>query len=244
MIIVNGFFRMDIDYYLRVMKVNILNTRQGYERLGVFILLFLYISVPLFAQKKAVQYSTDFEFKPGIYLAFVDFVSNHPIPPAKIIFNSNRNDSKFLQYVLANTTFTYKDSLGKEVVVKSNDAWGYSSNGAVYVNHGTDFNRVTVIGSLCHFVATIPTKIGVPDPFFNNQSFDNHQQYTYTTEQLILDMESGKIVSFNVENMEGLLARDTTLSKEFAVLKKRQKRDMVFVYLRKYNEKHPIYFPE
>jgi hypothetical protein len=34
------------------------------------------------------------------------------------------------------------------------------------------------------------------------------------------------------------------LYNEFIALKKKQKRDSIFLYLRKYNEKHPIYFPE
>ncbi|TAL57486.1 MAG: hypothetical protein EPN85_14015 [Bacteroidetes bacterium] len=210
----------------------------------VSIPVFLYTFIPLLAQQKAVQYAGGFEFKEGIYLSIRDFRNNAPIPPSKIVFSSNKNDKDFLKYVLDKTTFTYIDSSGKEQQIKTDAAWGYSSNETVYINHGTDFNRVTVIGSVCHFVATIPMKTGVSDPFYNNRNFGDPDHFTYVSEQLIIDLESGKVLTFNVENMEALLSRDEVLYKEFTSLKKKQKRNSIFLYLRKYNEKHPVYFPE
>lgn len=193
--------------------------------------------------QKSIQYDKDFVFRDGIYFTFLDFKNNNPIPKAKIIFNSNKDDKNFLKYVLAKSSFTYIDGFGKEMIRQSDDVWGYCSNGTIYINHGTDYNRVTIIGSICHFVATIPVRVGAADPFYNNQPFGERDQFTYVTDQLIIDFESGKVLSFNVDNMEGLLSRDPALYKEFTALKKRQKRDSIFVYLRKYNEKYPVYFP-
>jgi hypothetical protein len=210
------------------------------------LLCFISLCFPAFlqAQQKAVQYTPDFEFKEGVYLSVDDFKNNAPIPPSKIVFNSNKNDKDFLKYVMNKSTFTYIDTAGKEQQLKTDKVWGYSSNGVFYINHGTDFNRVTVIGSICHFVATVPMRVSNPDPFYYNQPFGDREQYMYISEQLILDLESGKVMAFSVDNMEGLLSRDEALHKEFAELKKKKKRDMIFVYLRKYNEKHPVYFPE
>ncbi len=198
----------------------------------------------LFCQEKAVQYTKDFEFKEGIYLSYYGFQKNHPVPPSSIIFNSNKGDKDFLKYVLDKNTFTFIDSSGKQQEVKTNSAWGYCSNGAVYINHGTDFNRVTIIGSFSHFIATVPMKVGVNDPFMYNDPFYNQPQYTYVSNQYVLDFETGRVLEFNVDNMEILLKRDDALYNEFSALKKKQKRDSIFLYLRKYNEKHPIYFPE
>lgn len=211
---------------------------------ALLMFFLLFACIPLAAQQKSVPYEPGFEFKEGIYLSVWNFKNNNPIPPASIVFNSNRNDKSFLKHVLDKTTFTYIDSAGKEQQVKTEDAWGYSSNGTVYINYGTDFSRVTVIGSICHFVATIPMRLGVADPFYNNQPFDSRQQFTYVSEQLIIDMESGNVLRFGIETLEPLLSRDEALYKEFTSLKKKQKRDSVFLYLRKYNEKHPIFFPE
>ena len=248
MIFKNRFFRVGIDSYFRSMFIRISDTEKGgikFRKFSVFLVYsFFYVLTPLFGQQKAVQYTRDFEFKEGIYLSIRDFKNNRPISRSKVIFKSNKDDKDFFRYVLDNTTFSYTDSSGKEQQVKTNDAWGYSSNGTLYVNHGTDFNRVTIVGSLCHFVASIPMRIGVSDPFYNNQPFDNRDQYTYVTEQFIIDFETGKILPFNADNMEALLSRDEVLYKDFTALKKKQKRDSIFLYLRKYNEKHPVYFPE
>ncbi len=199
--------------------------------------------MPLCAQPKLVQYDKDFSFRDGIYFTFADFKNNNPIPPSKIIFNSNKNDKDFLKYVLSKTSFTYIDGFGKEVVYKSEEIWGYCSNGVIYINHGVDYSRVTIIGSISHFVATIPMRVGVSDPFYNNQPFGEREQFTYVSEQFIIDFESGKVLLFNVENIEVLLSRDEALYKEFLALKKKQKRNSIFLYMRKYNEKHAVFFP-
>ena len=195
-------------------------------------------------QTKAVQYTRDFEFKEGIYLSMADFKNNDPIPIARIVFSSNKGDKDFLKHVMDKPTFTYKDTAGKEFEVKTDKAWGYCSNRSVYINHGTDFNRVNMIGSICHFVATVAMRVGVSDPFYGGDPYNNPPQYTYVSSQYIIDFETGKVMDFNVDNMEILLKKDEVLHKEFTALKKRKKRDSIFLYLRKYNEKHPVYFPE
>jgi hypothetical protein len=221
-----------------------------------YILLFIITSANLligtfaFAQQKSVQYDKDFVFKDGVYITLLDFKNNDPIPTSKIIFKSNKGDRDYLKLALANATIKYTDSTGKEQEMKTDNLWGYCSNGTVYINHGTDFNRMVVIGSLCHFVATIATRMS-NDPFgygygygYGGFGYSPSPRYVYSTQQFILDFESGKIIDFNMDNMEILLQRDEVLHKEFVALKRKQKRDSIFLYLRKFNEKHPIYFPE
>ena len=198
----------------------------------------------VWGQQKAVQYTKDFEFKNGLYISFNDFKNNSPVPVSKIVSDYNKNAREFFEKVLSKASVSYLDSTGKEQSVKTNDLWGYCANGIVYINHGSDFNRVTIIGSLCHFVASVPVKIGISDPFMYNDPFYNPQQYTYVAQQYMLDMEIGKVLEFTVDNMKIILARDEVLLKDFDALKKKQQRDSVFLYLRKYNEKHPVYFPE
>jgi len=198
----------------------------------------------LFAQQKAIQYTKDFEFKNGIYISFLDFKNNNPLPASQLISDYNKNSREFFDKVLSKSTFSYIDSAGKEQTLKTDEIWGYCANGIIYINHGTDFNRVTIIGSIFHFVATIPMKVGMSDPLNYNDPFYNPQQYTYISEQFVLDYETGKVLEFNVSNMEALISRDEMLYKEFTAFKKKKKRNSIFLYLRKYNEKYPIYFPE
>src|ERR1035438_7781657 len=117
---------------------------------GILLVLLsanLLISTFVFAQQKAVQYDKDFVFKDGVYVSLWDFKNNNPIPTSQIISKSNKNDRDYLKRVLENSSFQYVDSVGNEHEIKTNNIWGYCSNGTVYINHGTDFNRMVVIGS-------------------------------------------------------------------------------------------------
>lgn len=51
------------------------------------------------------------------------------------------------------------------------------------------------------------------------------------------------MVDFNVTNMEEILKTDTDLYNQFMKLKESEKPNSIFTYLRKYNEKHPLYLP-
>src|ERR1051326_6299513 len=149
-----------------------------------------------FSQQKLVEYTKDFEFSNGIYLSYSDFKNNSPVIASKIVSDYNRSDHDFFDKILSKNSFTYLDSAGKEQTAKSNDIWGYCQNGIVYINHGTDYNRVSIIGSISHFVATLQTRIGAYDPFMYNDPFYNPQQYMYTSQQFVLDYETGKILPF------------------------------------------------
>ena len=59
--------------------------------------------------------------------------------------------------------------------------------------------------------------------------------------QFVFDTQTNKVFDFTVKNMEILLKNDAELYAEFMKLKKRAKADSIFIYLRKYNEKHPLY---
>jgi hypothetical protein len=61
--------------------------------------------------------------------------------------------------------------------------------------------------------------------------------------QYLLDFETGKIVEFNREGTELLLMKDEKLYEEFVRLPRKDKKDLMFVYIRKFNENNPLYIP-
>jgi hypothetical protein len=61
--------------------------------------------------------------------------------------------------------------------------------------------------------------------------------------QYLIDFESGKILEYDVENTEILLMSDPELHEEFMRLPNKKKKDLMFVYIRKFNEKNPLYIP-
>jgi len=61
--------------------------------------------------------------------------------------------------------------------------------------------------------------------------------------QYVIDFESGKIMEYDVENTELLLMKDSELYEEYVRLPGKQRKDLMFVYIRKYNERNPLFIP-
>ena len=138
-------------------------------------------------------------------------------------------------------------------------------NGVLYVQVQENFNRITFVGSICHFVADVTTydtrsyssPYGYYDPYYSPYGYGNYYNpydpYYYSPyhsnmsrnelKQYIIDFESGKILEFDVDNTELLLMKDNQLYEEYVQLSKKKKKDLIFVYIRKFNEKNPLYIP-
>ena len=189
------------------------------------------------AQFDSVPYSRDFEFREGFFPTVYHLKNNEPVPKSKIISNYPKTQSDFMTQVMDAKYVKYIDRDGVEQKIQSANIWGYCQNRTVYINYNGEFTRMNVIGTLCHFIGKKYTPVGYNDPMnYNygiNTSDDQHQ--------FVFDTESDRIYDFSVSNMEILLARDPQLSAEFALIKRRKKQDFIFVYLRKFNEKHPLY---
>jgi len=194
---------------------------------------------------KLKLYSPGFRFSEGIYLNHEQLLQNQPIPKKRIISNYNPGDFDFFDKILSDKIIAYYDQFGlkKEVPVK--DLWGFCRRGSIYINWGDDFCRIPVIGSVCHFVATITVS---EDSHYNpmyGYSYYAMPTNTSHTEirQFIMDFETGKVLDYTVDNIKVILMRDSQLYDEFNVLKSKKQKDMKFLYLRKFNEKFPLYVP-
>ncbi|MGQ0829083.1 MAG: hypothetical protein ACT4ON_11900 [Bacteroidota bacterium] len=207
---------------------------------SLFAAIFLLISFTLFSQIDSVPYSREYEFKEGIYLTIEQFKKNTPIAKSAVVSDIPKSQLDFLTQVMDHKKIILKDSAGNDQKIETASVWGYCQNRTIYINFNNEFNRVNVIGTLCHLTAIITRVTTFDDPINStygmNTTFDELRQF-------ILDIQTNKILSFDVKNMEILLARDNELYKQFMALKRREKSDSIFIYLRKYNEKHPLYLP-
>jgi hypothetical protein len=202
---------------------------------NLFTLIFL--AVPAFSQD-SIPYSKDFILKEGIYLSYSDFSNNDPIEKNKIITSYNKNEIDFFANITSKEIIRY-DSLGKQTEIKTKKIWGYCQGRTVFLNFADEFNRVPIIGSICHFTARVASSSSMGIDPFGGVMFSVPLK---ETRQFIIDTKDGKIYDFNIESMTLILQRDAELYAEFSVQKKRKKNETLFLYLRKYNEKHPLYF--
>jgi hypothetical protein len=132
-----------------------------------------------------------------------------------------------------------------------------------------NFNRITFVGSICHFVADITTYDsrnygnypygGYYDPYYSPYGYSPYgsyyspygygmpyrQQQTSRNElkQYLIDFETGKVIDYEPKNVKILIMKDAELYEEYVKLSRKKQKQLMFVYIRKFNEKNPLYLP-
>ena len=212
-----------------------------------------------------VKYTPEFKFIDGIYLNFDQVKLNSPIPKAKLLTSIDYNDREFFKKILQINKIYFYDNMGVRQEIVKNTIWGYARNGVLYVQIQENFNRITFVGSICHFVADITTydsrnynsPYGYYDPYYSpygyssyynsyNPYYSPYRQSNAARNELkqyLIDFETGKVMEFDVENTELLLMKDSQLYEEYVQLSRKKKKELMFVYIRKFNEKNPLYIP-
>jgi hypothetical protein len=237
------------------------------SRIFFLISLIVYTSSSrtMYGQEKEgmVKYTPDFRFNDGIYLNFDQVKLNSPIPKAKLLTSVDYNDREFFKKIFEMDKIYFYDGMGMRQEIEKNTIWGYSRNGVLYIQIQGNFNRITFVGTICHFVADITTNesrynspYGYYDPYYSPYGYSNYYSpYGYYSpyrqsnisrtelKQYLIDFESGKILEFDIENTELLLMKDNVLYEEYVQLSKKKKKELMFVYIRKFNEKNPLFIP-
>ncbi|HOU96611.1 MAG TPA: hypothetical protein PLN06_08320 [Bacteroidales bacterium] len=236
----------------------------------IFGAAFFFFSILSFGQEQSgmVKYTPDFRFEDGIYLNFDQVKANRPVPKSKILTSADYNDRDFFNKVFASEKIYFYDEMGVRQEVKKDDIWGYARNGILYVMIQGNFNRITFVGNICHFVADVTTydnnyysPYGYYDPYYYypysyyggyypyGMYYSPYYSRPYNTarnelRQYIIDFESGKVLEFTIENVKLLIMKDPELYEEFVKLPKKKQKELMFVYVRKFNERNPLYLPE
>ena len=199
--------------------------------------------------KGYIVYTPAFKFKDGLFLNFEQVKLNDPIQKSQIVTKIDYNSFNFYETLFQDEKISLYDNLGIKKDLKIKKIWGFSDRGVLYINLNEEFNRIPVFGSISHFIAN--KTYTEYDPYsyspYNRYS-THHYSDSRTTKtvlmQYILDFESGKIYDFNYKSVELLISKDEELYEEFVKLSNRKKKKLKFLYLRKYNKKHPVYFPK
>lgn len=215
--------------------------------------------------RELIKYTPDFRFNDGIYLNFDQVRSNNPIPKAKLLTSVDYNDREFFNKILENDRIYFYDDMGIRQEILQSDLWGYSRNGVLYVRVQESFNRITFVGNISHFVADVitydsrygdPYGYGYYDPYYYRYSnyyypyssyYNPYRQSNMSREEIkqyIIDFENGKVLEFDMDNTELILMKDAELHEEWVNLPRRKRKQLMFVYIRRFNEKNPLYIPE
>ena len=195
---------------------------------------------------KRVQYTPDFKFRDGVYLSIEQVKKNQPISRVRIATTIDVEDMNFYGKLLEGNSISLFDDQGLQRDIAKKDVWGFSQNGVLFINYNGDFSRIPVVGSICHFVAdktVVSSPMRFNDPYMNPYGTYYRQAPVATTEQrqYILEFETGQVLDFETNSIQMFLMKDKELLEEFAKLSNKKQRQLKFMYLRKFNEKHPLY---
>lgn len=184
-------------------------------------------------EEGVIEYEFGYPFKTGIYYTFENFQENSPIEIShfRVITRANTaacrsgNLSDYIEY----------KSGAENIRVNGEDIWGYSKNGDVYVTHKNMFYKILIYGGISYLVALrggFKEDDGVQKQF-NAANEERHS---------LLDANTGETYDFKTKFLDSLLIQDKEIYEEY-LNSNLKKRDKKFIFLRKFNEKHKIYFP-
>lgn len=229
------------------------------KTMRIYLMLLLFtsaVSIQLSGQQRdTVRYNPDFKFKDGFFFSFDQVRNNDPVPGARLITNLDHNNIDFYDKILQQRSIAFYDKNGARQEVPVSKLWGFSRNGVLYIKLSEGFHRVTIVGRICHFVADVTTyQTRYYDPYYNSRYYnspyyDPYYPYSQRTtrnsemKQYLLDFETGKLLDYDFKSVEILLMQDPELHSEYVQLRKRKKKQLKFFYIRKFNERNPIYLP-
>ncbi len=216
--------------------------------IGLFFILSVFVRS--YGQTR-VAYTTDYKFKDGIYLQFSQFLSNQPLPKEQLL-QFDKNDIFFLRNTLKKDTISF---IGQNTVIQkipTKEIWGFAENNYCYIFYSGQFNRILTIGTIGFFVANITVKrtysndysmMRYNDPFYypggGNQTVESKELQRY-----LIDFTNGQIFPLDYRYFEQLISVDEKFFDEYSNLRKGKKRKLLFIYLRRFNEKHPLMLPK
>lgn len=183
-----------------------------------------------------VRYHGGMDLREGIYADLASFRNNRPTYPLERLMTAQGAPVQDLRKVGGKLRF--RPDTGEVVNVDLDAMWGFCNADVVYIRAGNGFYRIGSMGSLAHVLYEYTYRDW--DPYMYPGGSVNRTAQG----QFILDMATGRMLDLNASNMEAILQRDPILAEQFAEIPKRKRRaEVLFLYLRRYNDRHPLYFP-
>ncbi|MFM1874462.1 MAG: hypothetical protein RL266_199 [Bacteroidota bacterium] len=214
-----------------------------------------------------LQYTSDFVFKEGIYLSFQDFQNNKPVPLTYLISDLDIRSENYIDQLVLQDSIHYYDHQLEQRSIATEKVWGYCKRNRVFMAFGAkqsynnpdffDFYPLLNIGAISYLTATeayyrnVTTGpqmgIGFRDPMFSEQMTVTESGQV----QLLLEFRSGRVMvvgrgelrSVPPEMVSELIAEDRSLRIEFEALSIKDQKQKGMFFIRRYNERNPIYFP-
>jgi hypothetical protein len=204
------------------------------------------------------MYTPGFKFRDGLYFNIDDVRNNDPIPLARIVTDLGSYNKDFIDEMHTSEKIILYDDYGIRKFIYTKDIWGYAENGRLYIMAGGQFQRLIIEGSISLFTASatthVKTKFSSADTTMYATTTEDlyrthNRKYYYATvtgdgREYLFDFEPNTLAAYTTEVLEKLLLKDFGLFSEYTSLRKRDKKERMAEFIRRYNQNHPLYFPE
>ncbi len=226
-------------------------------RLSLLLFLFCLLSLNLSGQSDSVnrvKYSPDFRFNDGVFLNFSQVINDQAIPASRIKSNTDPYDMNFFKTLVKEKSITYFNEFGSQSDVQTENIWGFSQDGKLYINYNGEFNRIPIVGRIGHFISDITVYQSYNDPYsrdnynnyynsYYNRPYNNRTSRSKEMRQYLVNFENGLVMDYGRDEVKVILMEDPELHDEFSSLRKKKQKDLMFFFIRRFNDKHPLYLP-
>lgn len=183
-----------------------------------------------------VRYQGGFNFNEGIYRDFQSFRNNAPSIPLEEL--TDEQDIA-IREIRASNRFFHVDGTGERKEIDLDKAWGFCDNDIVFLRTGDGFYRIGMMGTLAHVLFEYNYRDWDPSYYPYGGTTVNTAQAEY-----VLNMTTGEFSDFTAATMEKALADDEILKPQWdEIPPKKRKGEVLYLFLRRYNDRHPLYFP-
>lgn len=170
----------------------------------------------------------------GVYASFTQFRSGIPQVAPSMMHKTGftGNESSVRQWVNSEG-LAFVDTYGNRQSFNPADFWGFVEGGVLHIFLGGKFHKVTLLGSISYFLESYPKVSANHSPVVTDART--------TSVYRLLDMETGKISDYTMNNLSELLERDEEIYNEYQAIpsgKNRSRR--MFSFMEKYNNKYPL----
>jgi hypothetical protein len=163
----------------------------------------------------------------------------------------------FINEIYSSAKIILYDDYSIQRFIYTKNIWGYSESGRLYIMVGGKFQRIIIQGSISLFIASATTnekKTFQPrdSSMYSSTTEDlyrsHNRRYYYAnvtgeSQEYLLDFDSNTLSAYTVEILEKLLVRDAELFTEYEALRKKDKKNKMGEFIRRYNENYLLYFP-
>ena len=204
------------------------------------IVFFLSIVASASMAQDGAEYFAGMGLRAGIYTDFAAFRNNAPTVPLDRLRDAQGLPVADIRRVSGK--LQWQPDSGAMQTMDLRTIWGFCQNDVVYIGTSNGFYRIGLMGSLSHLVVEQTYRDW--DPYMYGYPMGGVTR-TVLVQQL-LDMRTGRYLPFNASGMDEALQHDNVLSEEFRALPKKQRNstEALFRFLRMYNDRNPLVFPQ